>query len=86
MVPTVSYHRKARANLNKNDDKYYILQTQHQSKYPRDQESVSIEIPPFRPQYINLLKSDFYYYYLNVQVVKMQILGLLGIYFDAELR
>ena len=69
MFPNVSNYRNARANLNKTDDKLL----QHQSTYPRDQDS-------------DLLKSDFYQQYLNVHIVQMRILGLLGIYFDAAVH
>ena len=33
---------------------------QHQSTYPRGPESELIEIPPFRPHFINFSKTDFY--------------------------
>ena len=37
-----------------------ILLPQHQSTYPRGPESASIEIPTFRPHFINFSKTIFY--------------------------
>ena len=39
----------------------HLLLPQHQSTYPRDPESVSIEIPPFKIHLIKFSKSVFYY-------------------------
>ena len=43
-------HSMARANLNKSK-KSWLLLPQHQSTYPRGQESASIDISPFRPKF-----------------------------------
>ena len=47
----------------------WLLLPQHQSKYPRGPESVSIEIPPFQTQ-IYLVKVP-----LNVKIVKQDLLN-----------
>ena len=40
--------------------KSWLLLPQHQSTYARGPESVSIEIPPFRPHFIKFSKTVFY--------------------------
>ena len=42
------------------ENKSWLLLPQHQSTYPRGPQSVSIEIPPFRPHFIKFLKTVFY--------------------------
>ena len=39
--------------------KSWLLLPQHQSTYPRCPESVSIEIPPFKPQFLKFSKNCF---------------------------
>ena len=58
MAQAQAVHSMARANLNKSK-KVLLLLPQHQSTYPRGPESVSIEIPPFRPYFIKFSKIVF---------------------------
>ena len=68
-------HSMARANLNKS--KKVLTSTTTASKYiPKIPESVSVEIPPFRPHFINLLKTVFYEVNLVSQCSHLEVLLL----------
>ena len=54
----ILYHSIARANLKKVNTPKFLL-PQHQRTFPRGPGSASIEIPPFRPQFIKFSKTVF---------------------------
>jgi hypothetical protein len=52
----------------------WLLLPQHQSTYLRGSESASIEIPPFRPQFIKFSKTVFYEVNLVSQRSHLEVL------------
>ena len=68
-------HSMARANLNKSV--WLVSNTttaQHQSTYLGGPESVSIEIPPFKPHFIKFSKTIFYEVNLVSQCSHFEVL------------
>ena len=59
-----------------NVKKSWLLLPQHQSTYPRGPESVSIEIPPFRPHFIKFSKIVFFKVNLASQCLYLEVLLL----------